>query len=219
MQIFTIGGLLREGLCLSRKMKREVSLNWIFNTTKGKILIVFIALSIGIYLTLGSWINRIHLAERKINSTWAQLKQNCDQRTQLLPQFVQLIQSYAPEAQDLISKLDQSYQISSKNHPSWDTFTTAQNLNEFTSLQANVLEALKDMDGKSARYAALAQNRQFLMLKMEWEGLDQQIQTSVKKLNQNIEDFNRLILGFWPGLINNLFIHESTKEIIQLAQS
>jgi hypothetical protein len=179
---------------------------------------VFIGFGICAYLFVGAWLNKVHHVERKMNAQWAQLKQSCDRRTQLLPEFVQLIQSYAPQAQDLIRDLNQSYLISSKNHPSWDTFTTAQNLNAFTKQQINVRSALINLQAKSALYPALVQNRQFLMLKMEWEGLDQQIDAGVKKLNQYIGDFNTLIDGFWHEAINGIFLQERPKEVIHLAQ-
>lgn len=177
-----------------------------------------IGLGICAYLFVGAWLSKVHYVERKMNVQWAQLKQNCDRRTQLLPEFVQLIQSYAPQAQDLIRDLNQSYLISSKNHPSWDTFTTAENLNAFTKQQTNVRSALLNLQAKSANYPTLVQNRQFLMLKMEWEGLDQQIDVGVKKLNFYIVDFNKLIDGFWHETFNGIFLHEKPKEVIHLAQ-
>lgn len=187
-------------------------------TKLNKVAFAFIGLGICAYLFIGGWLSKVHHVERKMNSQWAQLKQNCDRRTQLLPEFVQLIQSYAPQAQDLVRDLNQSYQISSKNHPSWDTFTTAENLNAFTKQQANVREALKNMQAKIGNYPILVQNRQFLMLKMEWEGLDQQIDVGVKKLNKYIEDFNQLMVGFWHETINDMFLQNKPKTPIHLAQ-
>ncbi len=150
-------------------------------------------------------------------SIWVSLKQNCERRVQLLPQFVQLIQVYVPQAQELQQTLTKVYQSASQYQLSEKIFTDEEAMQEFIAKQTEVNNALTAMATQSRNYPVLAQNRQFLMLKMELQSLEQQIEYTVVILNQNINIYNSFLTGIPKNWANTLFLRADPKELLQVA--
>jgi len=176
-----------------------------------KIGLIGLGICLLIYLAIGSWLSKINYSQKSIHSYWTVVKQSCDRRVQMLPQFFQVIQHAAPEAQIIQQKISKAYEPVATNQFSETMLSNPIQVHEFLSWQKEVVMALSFMQAQEPAYPALAQNRQYLMLKMELKNLELQLALSVKGLNRDIRYFNSLIIGFPQGWANMLYPREKPK--------
>ncbi len=183
---------------------------------KVKIALTAIGVLILIYLLTGSWVSNIRHTEKVINSNWVSLKQIYEQRLQLLPQFAQIIQYYAPQAQDLQQTLVKAYERA-RQVPISDKILTDQTLmQEVMARQMEVANALAAMAMQVNQYPTVVQNRQFLMLNMQLQALEQQIEYFAAILNQNVMIYNGFLIGFPKNWLNSMFLKAKQMQVLPI---
>lgn len=183
----------------------------LFKKKNTKIVLVVLAMGLLVYLAIGSWMNKIHYAQTSIYTYWMVVKQGCDRRAQMLPQFFQVIQHTAPEAQVIQQKISKAYEPLTRNQFSEAMLSNPNKVQEFLNWQKEISLALSFMQTHEAVYPTLVQNRQYIILKMELKNIELQIDLSVKGLNKDIRYFNSLITGFPQGWVNTLYPREKPK--------
>lgn len=168
--------------------------------------LILIGAFLVVYLWVASWLSKIHLTEQKIQQFWAILKENTDRRVDMLPNFVQLVQDHAPEAQDVLHGLTKSY-VDAKNFkvPDDQILNSAQAAQTFAHNQQQISDALSLMKKQAPLFPSLEQNKQFAMLTTYVITLEQQIDFSVKALEQQIKYYNFQITTFPQNLANLIY--------------
>lgn len=182
-----------------------------------KMALIVVGVAILLYLLTGSWLNNIRSSDNTIQNNFASLKQNCEQRIQIIPQFVQLINAYAPQAQDLKNQLQQVYSKVSSTPISVDMLTNQELMQTFVSNQMEITAALSLTLVHAQNYPTLEQNRQFSLLKMQLLSIDQQIDYMAVLLNQSIIIHNNLLMGFPKSWLNSLFLGEKERLLVEVA--
>lgn len=185
---------------------------------KAKIGLIAAAIVIGIYLLTGSWLNSINTYEQTINTNFVSLKENCDRRTALIPRFIELLQYFAPNSQDIQRQMNQVYQ-QAKTPTEMSILTNKEQMQAFLSRQTQVTQVLNYMVTQADNTPAISQNRQFLLLKMQLLSLEQQINYTVVILNQSIIIYNSFLTGFPKEWLNTLFLGHQQKELIQISST
>ena len=187
----------------------------ILKDPKVKVSLIVVGVAILLYLLTGSWLNNIHNSQKTVHNNFLSLKQNCEQRLAMIPQFVQLIRALAPSAQALEQQLIQAYILASKYPIDEGILTDATLMQTFVSNQMQIANALALMAAQANNYPALADNRQFVMLRMQLQSLDQQIQYMSVLLNQSILIYNSSLTGFPKAWLNSLFLGEKEMQLVQ----
>lgn len=188
-----------------------MALEFLLKNHKIKIALMVIGVILLIYLAMGSWLSKIHLAEKKVNNAWGLLIENCNHRVEMIPQFIQIIQTYAPQAQELLEPLNKAYHGAKNYKVPDDVLSNPKEEQAFSGIQRSVFEALTKMEAKAASYPDLGQNRQYFMQKMLLVGVEEQIIFATALLNKEISNFNYFLSGFPQGWANSLFLNEKLK--------
>lgn len=170
-----------------------------------------------IYLWVASWLNKMQLTEQKIQQFWVLLKENTDRRVDILPQFVQLVETYAPQAEEVKAVLTRVYVQAKKVDGSEQILNVPQSAAAFTQAHQQVSQALWYMEQQAPRFPALAQNNQFAMLTAYVNSLNQQIEFSMRALEQQINYYNFQITTFPQNMINFVYPHYKRKYIVDFA--
>ncbi|MBS0288216.1 MAG: LemA family protein [Proteobacteria bacterium] len=181
-----------------------------------KMAFIVIGVAILLYLLTGSWLSNIRSSDKTIQNNFASLKQNCEQRIQIIPQFIQLFTYYAPQAQDLKNQLQQVYTKTSSTPINENILTDQQSMQAFISSQMEVAAALSLMMVQAKNYPTLAQNRQYSMLVMQLLSLEQQIEYMTVLVNQSIIIHNNLLTGFPKNWLNSLFVGEKERLLVEV---
>ncbi len=180
--------------------------DWLFlKNPKVKMTLVGLGIVLGLYLLTGSWLNNIHTATEAINSNFATLKESCERRVALIPLFIQLLQTNVSDSHDVQVQLDRVYQAAKA--PINESVLTDKALMEtFVANQMAVTQSLSYLILQANNTPSLAQNRQYLILKMQLLSIEQQIDYSLVLLNQSIIIYNSLLTGFPKEWLNTLFL-------------
>lgn len=185
-----------------------------FKNPKLKWALWAIAGAIVVYLALATWVNKIHISERKLYNAWSVLKENCDRRTQSILRFGHFFQSQG--AQAILQPLSQAYKISKDYVPPPTLLTDPIAVKQFVVTQEAVVAAFSQMEEFVAKQGALAQNRQYLMLRMELQNIEQQIQFSVGLLQKETRFYNYYITGFPYGWLNSVSVHSKQAVLFEV---
>lgn len=177
-----------------------------FRDHRFKIALIAVGVGVFLYLAIGSWSSKVNSAERKVHRAWIVLNQSCEQRVQLLTQFVQLIQTFAPQAQEVLQPLIKSYEGAANYKATEKILSDQSATQEYITLQKNIYIALMQMEVKAPNYPDFGQNRQYFMLKLQLQGIEQQIIFAMENLNQGIDELNYYITGFPFNWANTLFV-------------
>lgn len=170
-----------------------------------------------IYLWVASWLNKMQLTEQKIQQFWVLLKENTDRRVDILPQFVQLVETYAPQAEEVKAVLTGVYVQAKKVDGSEQILNAPQSAAAFAQAHQQVSQAFWFMEQQVPRFPALAQNNQFAMLTAYVNSLNQQIEFSMRALEQQINYYNFQITTFPQNMINFVYPHYKRKYIVDFA--
>ena len=190
----------------------------ILKEPKVKATLIALGVVVALYLLTGGWLNNIRTTSTTIHNNFVSLKDNCEHRVALIPQFIQLLQYFAPGSHDLQQQLNIVYQAA-KEPISESILTDKAGLQAFIAHQREVTQILSYMVLQANNTPSIAQNRQYLMLRMQLMSFDQQIDYAVVLLNQNIITFNSLITGFPKEWLNALFVGEKPKQLVQVTTS
>lgn len=177
---------------------------------KGKIAIAVVGVLFIAYLGKVTWQDQIQKADRQIYKIWVIFKEALDRRTQLIPQFAQLMQYYAPQAKEEIDLLNQSYEAVNTQLIK-EILSDPAAHKAFVNQQQQVRNALLAMDKVAGSYPNLAQNRHYLLLRTQLQEVDRQILYTAKALDKKIGYYNNFLEGFPEGWINKLFFRYPIK--------
>ncbi len=163
-----------------------------------------------IYLAVGSWLDKIQISEKKLNNAWVTVKENCGQRTQMLPRFGQWLQPQMPQAQQVMAQLSHAYQIASHEQPSAVISFDPATIQKFVAAQNAVVASLLQMEAYVKSVPGLAENRQYWMLMEELQNSERRIHFSAGALQNETIIYNYYITGSLHGWANQAFLHKKT---------
>lgn len=189
----------------------------LFKQPRIKIALIVIAGALVAYLAIGSWLSQIREAEKHIHQTWGILKYNCDLRLQLVSRFEQLINTYAPQAEQLQQQLSRAANEIQPLQVQESILGDQVALEKFSQSQAHLAQALEKMDEQAKTNPMLGQNRQYLLLRMELQNIERQIQYAVGMLNNNIHFYNQAISGIPNSWVNAIMLHDKPKFPLTIA--
>lgn len=180
---------------------------------KFKIAIIVFGVGFVTYLGIETWLNRIHLIEKHMILHWSILKENCERRAQILPQFNQLIQYYAPQAESVRLMLLKAQTNAMKITLSEKSLSDPQMRQAFCVSQDEVVLSLLEMERQEEQLPALKQNRQYLMLKRELQSYEQQIEFSYRVIAHDITAYNNTLTSFPLNWLNAITFRYKTKAL------
>lgn len=180
----------------------------VLENQKVKAILIAAGILLGIYLAIGSWINRIYVNKQTVENAWLALKQNCDYRLELLADWGSFLKHYMPGATSVLEDLNQAYVNGKKNQYTSKILAQKEMLQAFVNSQQNITLSLQKMYSVLSEQPELLQNRDFAILNNETEMVELQIVYTARALNDTILNYNTSISGV-PGGWVNLFLHYS----------
>jgi len=163
---------------------------------------------IGILLVLGIFIytkavgtyNTFVQTEEVINSQWAEVENQYQRRSELIPNLVNTVKGYADFEQETLTAVIEarakatSMTVDASN-------LTPEKLAQFQGAQDQLSGALGRLLVSVERYPELKANQNFLDLQAQLEGTENRIAVARRNFNQSVQDFNSNLRTF-P---NNIF--------------
>lgn len=179
-----------------RQAVQELQIQEIKTRKRSQKLKIF---SIGLALVISSWsiwtYNTLNDAEQKVDSAWAQVENQFQRRSDLIPNLVSVTQAHAQHERELVTQLTQSQQ----NY--LQASTPAQ------KIAANIQmgKAISQFQQYIVQNPQLSAAQAFTNLQYELAGTENRIAVERMRYNQAVQAYNRQVKLFPTSLISPVF--------------
>jgi LemA protein len=176
--------------------------------TKWIVLIVIAVLVIAVYSTFKGSYNGMVKQEVGIDGAWAQVENQYQRRSDLIPNLVNTVKGYADFEQETLTAVIEarakatSVSINAEN-------LTPDAIAKFDQAQQGVSSSLGRLLVSVERYPDLKASTQFSQLQVQLEGTENRISVERRNFNTAVQSYNTFIKIFPKNLIANMFGFES----------
>lgn len=161
--------------------------------------------------------NSLVTAEEEVNSAWAQVENQYQRRSDLIPNLVNTVRGAADfESQTLQDVIEARSRATSVNISAND-LNNPEMFQQFQEAQSQLSGALSRLLVTVERYPELQANQNFRDLQVQLEGTENRIATERMRFNQAAQGFNTRIRKFPTSLFASMLGFEQ-KEYFQAEQ-
>lgn len=154
---------------------------------------------LGLYLT-GCGINNIPTYDERVKSAWAQVENNYQRRSDLIPNLVSTVKGFAAQEKDTLTAVIEARAKATSIRLDENLVNNPEALEKYEAAQAGLGRALGRLMMVSERYPDLKSNANFLALQSQLEGTENRISVARRDYILAVETFNTEIRTF-PGKI------------------
>ena len=158
----------------------------------GKKAIIWFSIFIGLLLIIpffwGTY-NRLVKREETVKSSWAQVENQYQRRTDLIPNLVETVKGYAAHEQETFTKVIEARAKATQLSVDPGSLN-AENLQQFNQAQAELSQSLSRLMVVIEKYPNLKANENFLMLQGQLEGTENRITVERKRFNESAKQYN-----------------------------
>jgi LemA protein len=142
--------------------------------------------------------------EENVKKAWAQVENQYQRRSDLIPNLVATVKGYAAHESETLESVIAAR--SAATAVSVDASNlTAENIAQYQQAQGQVGAALGRLIALSESYPDLKANQNFLELQAQLEGTENRITVERKRFNDEAQAFNSSLRKFPNNIIGSLF--------------
>lgn len=139
--------------------------------------------------------------QETVNQAWAQVENQYQRRSDLIPNLVNTVKGAADFEQETLTQVIEARSRATSIQMSADDLNDPQKVQQFQQAQAQLSGALSRLLVTVEKYPELKANQNFRDLQTQLEGTENRIATERKRYNDAVQEYNTSIRRF-PG---NLF--------------
>ncbi len=158
------------------------------------LLIIIIILAIVIIGGVGKYNSLVGLNET-VDEKWAQVENVLKRRTDLIPNLVETVKGYASHEQEVLTSVTEAR----------SRLENASTPEEAAQANAQLDQALVNLNAVVEAYPELKANESFLNLQAELAGTENRIATERMRYNETVADYNRTVKRFPTNLYAGIF--------------
>ena len=163
---------------------------------------------LGLVLILVLWgvsaRNSLVKAEEGVKAAWAQVENQYQRRSDLIPNLVNTVKGYAAHESETLESV-----IAARNQAVNATVNpddiNAQNMAQYQTAQGQVTSALDRLMVVVERYPDLKANQNFLELQAQLEGTENRIAVERQRFNETARAYNTSVRSFPKSMIAGMF--------------
>ncbi|MEH6676208.1 LemA family protein [Phenylobacterium sp.] len=160
-----------------------------------------IAVLIAVPLALaGCGINTIPTKDERAKAAWAEVQNQYQRRSDLIPNLVSTVQGFAAQEREVLVAVTEARASATQVQVNADTITDPEQFQRFAEAQNQLSGVLGRLMMIQERYPELKSNQNFLALQSQLEGTENRIAIARRDYNEAVRDYNTEIRTF-PGAI------------------
>ena len=171
---------------------------------KSVTIIIVIALLAAVAFWLVGKYNAMVSADENVKTAWAQVENQYQRRSDLIPNLVATVKGYAAHESQVLesvvaarAKATQVVVDPSKTSP--------EDLAAFQAAQGELSQALGRLLAVTENYPDLKANQNFLELQAQLEGTENRITVARNAFNESAKEYNKLIRMFPNNIVASCF--------------
>ena len=168
------------------------------------ILLSVVAVVAIIALWIVKGYNHMVVADEQVNKDWAQVENQYQRRSDLIPNLVATVKGYAEHEQNTLNAV-----VAARSHATSITLDannlTEEQLADFQQRQSDLSMSLGRLLAITENYPDLKANQNFLELQSQLEGTENRITVARNTFNASAQSFNAYIRRFPNNIVANMF--------------
>ena len=158
-----------------------------------------ILLAIGLTVSACGY-NRIPTREEAAKAAWAEVQNQYQRRSDLIPNLVATVQGYAKQEKDVLTQVTEARAKATSIHVDASQLTDPEKVKQLQDAQNALSGALGRLLAVSENYPELKSNQSFLALQAQLEGTENRIAVARKDYIDAVRAYN-LELRTFPGVL------------------
>jgi LemA protein len=146
----------------------------------------------------GCGINNIPTYDEQAKAAWAQVQNQYQRRSDLIPNLVETVKAYAKQEQETLTAVVQARAKATSIQIDGNTLNNPEQLKQFQEAQSQLSGALSRLMVVSERYPDLKSNQNFFALQSQLEGTENRISVARRDFIAAVARYNTEIRTF-PG--------------------
>lgn len=142
--------------------------------------------------------NNLVEKQETVNQSWAQVENQYQRRSDLIPNLVNTVQGAADFEQETLTQVTEARSKASSIQVSADDLNNPQKVQQFQQAQQQLSGALSRLLVTVEKYPELKANQNFQDLQTQLEGTENRISTERQRFNESVQTYNTEIRKF-PG--------------------
>ena len=151
----------------------------------------------------GCGVNSIPTAEEEAKARWADVQNDYQRRSDLIPNLVATVRAAAAQERNVLREVTEARASANRIQVTGDQLTDPQAMSRFADAQARLTLSLQRLQ---EAYPELKTNRNFEMLQDQIEGTENRVARSRERYNSAVQAYNTTIRTF-PDVIGAKVIY------------
>ena len=144
----------------------------------------------------GCGVNSIPTAEETAKARWADVQNEYQRRSDLIPNLVSTVKGYAKQEQDVLVKVTQARAAAGSVTLSPEQLSDPEAVRRFSQAQGQLTSALVPFRQLQEAYPDLKSNANFMALQSQLEGTENRITIARRDYNEAVQAYNTRIRTF-----------------------
>ncbi|TYP92756.1 LemA protein [Fodinibius salinus] len=136
--------------------------------------------------------------QERVNQSWAQVENQYQRRSDLIPNLVNTVKGAADFEQKTLTQVTEARSKASSIQVSAEDLNNPQKVQQFQQAQKQLSGALSRLLVTVEKYPELKANQNFQDLQTQLEGTENRISTERQRFNESVQTYNTAIRKF-PG--------------------
>lgn len=176
---------------------------------------VFAAILIGLTVSACGY-NNIPTLEEGAKAKWAEVQNQYQRRSDLIPNLVATVQGFAKQEKDVLTAVVEARAKATSVKIDASTITDPEKLKQFQDAQNQLSGALGRLLAITENYPDLKSNQNFLALQSQLEGTENRIAVSRKDYIEGVRLYNTELKTF-PGVLWAATFFRGSKPLAEYA--
>ena len=157
--------------------------------------------------------NTIPTKEEAAKAAWAEVQNQYQRRSDLVPNLVATVQGYAKQEKDVLTAVTEARAKATSIHVDANDLTDPEKVKALQEAQAQLSGALGRLLAVSENYPDLKSNQNFLALQSQLEGTENRIAVARRDYIAAAQDFNTSLRTF-PTVLWAKTVFSGTKPLV-----
>jgi LemA protein len=176
---------------------------------------VFIVVVLGLTVSACGY-NDIPTVEEQAKAKWADVQNNYQRRTDLIPNLVATVQGYAKQEKDVLTSVVEARAKATQVKIDASELTDPVKLKQYQDAQNQLSGALGRLLAVSEKYPDLKSNQNFLALQSQLEATENRIAVARREYIDAVRVYNTTLKTF-PGLLWASTVFRANKPMAEFA--
>jgi len=161
----------------------------------------------------GCGVNTIPTKEETAKAQWAEVQNQYQRRSDLIPNLVNTVKGYAAQEKSVLVEVTEARASATQVKVDASTITNPAQFQQYAQAQDKLSGVLGRLMMIQERYPDLKSNQNFLALQSQLEGTENRIAVARRDYNQSVQDLNTTLRTF-PQVIYAHTIYSSSKPMV-----